>query len=66
MRSEAKLGGMLLYGIPSYRLPRERLQEDVDVILSTGVVAKRIRPLVVKMGRSPCRIYGNSMMRIFP
>lgn len=36
----SKLGGMLLYGIPSYRLPRERLQEDVDVILSTGVVAK--------------------------
>ena len=36
----SKLGGMLLYGIPSYRLPRERLQEDVDVILPTGVVAK--------------------------
>lgn len=33
----SKLGGMLLYGIPSYRLPRERLQEDVDAILSTGV-----------------------------
>lgn len=36
----SKLGGMLLYGIPSYRLPRERLQEDVDVILSTGVSGK--------------------------
>jgi len=32
-----KLGGMLIYGIPSYRLPRERLQEDIDCILSTGV-----------------------------
>jgi len=32
-----KLGGMLRYGIPSYRLPRERLQEDIDCILSTGV-----------------------------
>lgn len=32
-----RLGGMLLYGIPSYRLPRERLQEDIDAILSTGV-----------------------------
>ena len=32
-----KLGGMLLYGIPSYRLPRERLGEDIDAILSTGV-----------------------------
>lgn len=33
------LGGMLRYGIPSYRLPRERLQEDIDAILSTGVKA---------------------------
>lgn len=32
-----QLGGMLLYGIPSYRLPRERLNEDIDAILSTGV-----------------------------
>ena len=33
----AKLGGMLRYGIPAYRFPRERLQEDLDAILSTGV-----------------------------
>ncbi|NLW22837.1 MAG: FAD-dependent oxidoreductase [Tissierellia bacterium] len=32
-----KLGGMLRYGIPSYRLPREVLDEEIDVILSTGV-----------------------------
>lgn len=32
-----KLGGMLVYGIPNYRLPRQRLQEDIDCILSTGV-----------------------------
>jgi NADPH-dependent glutamate synthase beta subunit-like oxidoreductase len=31
------LGGMLRYGIPAYRLPRERLQEDIECILSTGV-----------------------------
>lgn len=31
------LGGMLRYGIPSYRLPRERLQDDIDTILSVGV-----------------------------
>ena len=36
----SNLGGMLLYGIPSYRLPRERLQEDIDAILSTGVEVK--------------------------
>lgn len=34
------LGGMLRYGIPSYRLPRERLQEDIDAILSTGITVK--------------------------
>ena len=34
---KSKLGGMLLYGIPSYRFPRERLNEDIDAILSTGV-----------------------------
>ena len=32
-----KLGGMLRYGIPNYRFPRERLQEDIDCVLSTGV-----------------------------
>lgn len=31
------LGGMLRYGIPSYRLPREELQRDIDAILSTGI-----------------------------
>ena len=35
-----QLGGMLLYGIPAYRLPRERLKEDIDCILSTGVEVK--------------------------
>lgn len=35
------LGGMLRYGIPSYRLPREELQEDIDAILSTGIEVKR-------------------------
>lgn len=34
------LGGMLRYGIPSYRLPRERLGEDIEAILSTGVDVK--------------------------
>ena len=32
-----KLGGMLRYGIPNYRLPKERLEDDVNVILKTGV-----------------------------
>lgn len=32
-----KLGGMLRYGIPSYRLPRERLDEEIETILSNGI-----------------------------
>ena len=36
----SKLGGMLRYGIPSYRLPRERLDEDIEAIISTGVEIK--------------------------
>ncbi len=35
-----KLGGMLRYGIPNYRFPRERLDEDLETILSTGVEVK--------------------------
>lgn len=32
-----KLGGMLRYGIPSYRLPGPYLEQDIACILSTGV-----------------------------
>ena len=35
-----KLGGMLRYGIPSYRLPRERLDDEIKHILSTGIEVK--------------------------
>ena len=33
----SKLGGMLRYGIPSYRLPREKLDAEIDSILSLGI-----------------------------
>ena len=32
-----QLGGMLRYGIPSYRFPREKLDEEIKFILSTGI-----------------------------
>ncbi len=32
-----RLGGMLRYGIPCYRLPDDILDEDINAILSTGV-----------------------------
>ena len=31
-----KLGGMLRYGIPEYRLPKARLDEDINAILKAG------------------------------
>ncbi len=35
-----KLGGMLRYGIPNYRLPKDRLEDDINAILKTGVEVK--------------------------
>lgn len=32
-----QLGGMLRYGIPAYRFPRELLDKDIECILSTGI-----------------------------
>ena len=34
--SNDKLGGMLRYGIPNYRLPKERLDNDINAILAVG------------------------------
>ena len=31
-----QLGGMMRYGIPAYRFPRERLDEDIRAVLSVG------------------------------
>lgn len=36
----AKLGGMLRYGIPDYRLPQDVLDKDIQYILDTGVTAE--------------------------
>ncbi len=35
-----QLGGMLRYGIPAYRLPRNLLDRDINAILSAGVAVK--------------------------
>ena len=34
---QSKLGGMMRYGIPSYRFPREKLDAEIDSILSLGI-----------------------------
>lgn len=37
-----QLGGMLRYGIPAYRFPRERLDEDIRAILSVGNIEVKL------------------------
>ncbi len=35
--SHSKLGGMMRYGIPEYRTPRDMLDQEIDRIIDTGV-----------------------------
>ena len=39
--ARAQLGGMMRYGIPAYRFPRERLDEDIRGILEAGTITIR-------------------------
>ncbi len=41
----AQLGGMLRYGIPSYRLPHEQLQTEIDYLLSAGIEVQCNSPI---------------------
>ena len=36
-----QLGGMLRYGNPNYRIPKKKLDEEIDSILSTGIEVKK-------------------------
>lgn len=38
--SSPKLGGMMRYGIPAYRLPRDVLDAEIEAILDLGVVTE--------------------------
>ena len=49
-----KLGGMLRYGIPNYRLPRDILDKEIDSILSTGIKVHTD----VTVGKDRC-VYGD-------
>ncbi len=42
------LGGMLRYGIPNYRLPKDRLDQDIAAILSTGNIEVRYNTEIQK------------------
>ena len=41
-----ELGGMMRYGIPAYRFPRHRLDEDNKAILSTGNIEVKLETYV--------------------
>ncbi len=43
-----KAGGMLRYGIPQYRLPKERLDQDINAIVSAGDITMHYN---TKIGR---------------
>ena len=49
-----QLGGMMRYGIPAYRFPRERLDEDIRAIVSAGNVTVS----------TECRIDAEGMRRL--
>ena len=38
--AESELGGMLRWGIPEYRLPKDALARDIDPILNSGVAVE--------------------------
>jgi NADPH-dependent glutamate synthase beta subunit-like oxidoreductase len=40
-----KAGGMMRFGIPKYRLPREVLDQEIDQILAMGVTIKVNHPV---------------------
>ncbi len=43
-----KLGGMLRYGIPEYRLPKAKLDDDIEVLIKTGDIEIKYQ---TKVGR---------------
>jgi NADPH-dependent glutamate synthase beta subunit-like oxidoreductase len=51
-------GGMMRYGIPEYRLPRNLLRAEIDKILSLGVTLKLDTPLTRDFGLAELRAAG--------
>ena len=46
--AKERLGGMLMYGIPNYRFPKDRMDEDFKAILSTGNIEVKYNTCVGK------------------
>lgn len=43
---QKKLGGMLRYGIPNYRFPKDRLDEDINAILAAGDIEVKYETMI--------------------
>ena len=44
----AELGGMLRYGIPNYRLPKDRLDQDIRAVLHAGDITVHLNTVIGK------------------
>ena len=62
LRQAAKLGGMLRYGIPEYRLPEAVLDKEIQGILDLGV---RPAPGAVRQGLRPGELKAEGFDAIF-
>ena len=51
-------GGMMRFGIPEYRLPRQLIRAEIDKILALGVTLKSKTPLSAEFGLSHLRQQG--------
>lgn len=56
-----KLGGMLRYGIPNYRFPKDRLDEDIRAILNSGDIHVTYNTTIGKIFLS--KIFTRNMMQ---
>ena len=60
-----QLGGMMRYGIPAYRFPRERLDEDIRAILSVGNIdVKTNTPIGTTQMERLCATYDATYVAI--
>jgi heterodisulfide reductase subunit A-like polyferredoxin len=58
--AQPHLGGMLRYGIPAYRLPKEVLDKEIQYILDLGVEAKTNTPVA-----EPGSLLGSGYQAVF-
>ena len=56
-----QLGGMLRYGIPNYRLPKDILDKEIDYLLSTGIHVKTEVDVGADIGYAALRAQYDSM-----